>query len=111
MIGKTLDLFKQQQLQELEQGIELELGLLSKSNRALRTIRNERLFPPAFVLFEEWCLDRFGIDRSELNERIPTEAVDEELGNSIPIPMNGTRAAELYYSHQKWTKRPNQWDE
>lgn len=78
-------------LAELKQVVERGQRSFVETGKALRTIRDERLYDAAFGTFETYCRVRFGMGRNYLNKIIAAADVAERLGPIGPIAESVVR--------------------
>jgi hypothetical protein len=72
-------------LADLEHVVERGQRSFVEVGKALRTIRDERLYDAAFGTFEAYCRARFGMPRQHINRII---AATEVVGNLEPMGSN-----------------------
>lgn len=74
---------RQSRLDELEQVIELGQRAFIKAGKALREIRDARLYPTVFSTFEAYCASRFGLGKARLYQIIEAAQVVENLSTNV----------------------------
>jgi hypothetical protein len=83
------------QLAEHEQVIEHGVQTFYEVGRALLDIRNRRLYRENFGTFEDYCRDRWGMDKRYANRTIEAAALVTQMGPIGPIPRTESQAREL----------------
>jgi len=86
-----------QTLSACEQTIDAGLKTFVAVGEALLTIRDQRLYRHAYVTFEEYCGERWGISRPRAYQMIDAAQVVGRLSTivDIPIPSNEAQARPL----------------
>lgn len=84
------------QLAECEAVIERGLNTFVEVGQALLAIRDARLYRLTHGTFEDYCRERWGMERNYANKLVAAASVMEDLGTVVPIlPANESQARPL----------------
>ena len=91
-----LTLFERTELATHEAVIERGLNTFVDVGQALLAIRDSKLYRNEHSTFEEYCKNRWGMERNYANKMIAAASVVTNLGTIVPIqPMNEAQARPL----------------
>jgi hypothetical protein len=99
-------------LADLEQVVERGQRSFVEVGKALRSIRDERLYDAAFGTFEAYCQSRFGMGRNYLNKIIAATETVEILGTTVPIAERVARPLtklEPDAQRKVWSEATERW--
>lgn len=84
------------ELRACEQVIERGLATFVDVGRALMRIRDSRLYRDGYTSFEEYCRDRWGMDRISAHRHIDAAKAVLSIDNTgAPVPVNVGQVREL----------------
>lgn len=101
---------EQRRLELFEVRIERGLGVFNDVGESLAAIRDERLYRGTHDRFEDYCSERWGMQRNYANKLIAASAVVRNLGTIVPIlPITESQARPLTglvpeIQREVWTK-------
>ncbi len=96
------------ELRACEQVIERGLATFVDVGRALMRIRDSRLYRDGYTSFEEYCRDRWGMDRISAHRHIDAAKAVLSMDNTgAPLPVNVGQVRELAPIRDTDPRRPH----
>jgi hypothetical protein len=102
---------QRQELEALEQTIERGLATFIEVGQALAEIRESRLYRAGFDTFEDYCRERWGMERAHAYRQIEAAQVAAVLSPNGDIPANEAQARELARLKDEPEKLAEAWEE
>lgn len=87
-MSEELTVIEKANLVELEETIQKNLTAFYEVGFALMQIRDNRLYREVYGTFEEYCKEKWGMERNYANKLIKASEVVENLGTVVPIPTS-----------------------
>jgi hypothetical protein len=92
---KILTIEKQEALQQYEAVIEKGLQTFYEVGQALAFIREKKLYRAEYKTFEDYCRERWGIQRNYANKLIAASEVVQNIGMGTIVPNSESQARPL----------------